>query len=539
METGVDKNIETNKKIATQVPRNLIMNVIFFALNMSVGMALTPFFLTSLGKDAYHFIYLAISFTGYVAIVVLSLNTAVSRFLTVDLQKNDYKSASKTFNTAIIGLSALIVLMIPILIVIGYNISYIFTIPSTVPAKDVSWLILGIFASFLITSWTGNFTVQLFALNRIDLQVIVNATLFLTQNGLTVLFFQLYHPSLVYVGLAYPIGAICASIMSITLSRLVCPHLKISPSQFDFTQLKTLFSMSSWAIVNQIGTLLFIQIDLIVINKLCTSVAGQYTAVLSLVAILRNIAATISGVLVPVVYTYYAKKQTETLVRMVVSAVKIMGIFMALPIGLLCGFSGQILTIWLDSMGKPIGFTPADFAPLLVLMAFHLTINLSVLPLFAINLAYNKIRTPGIVTLVMGIGNFSLAVALPLLIMHGFDRSDIAYYGVAGAGAIVLTLKNAIFTPWYTGRIMGINPTIFLKSMITGVVCTTLIAIVSYAVAKSGIIPITSFATLIPVGAAIGLIYMLLVWKFALDPFERAQFKNVMPPVIWRVMEQI
>ncbi|HMK47350.1 MAG TPA: MATE family efflux transporter [Methanocella sp.] len=496
-------------------------------------MALVPYFITTLGRDAYSIIGLAVSITAYVTLIVLSLNTAVSRFLTVDLQKNDYKSANKTFNTAIIGLSALVILMIPLIIIIAYNVPHIFNIPPG-QDNDVRLFFLGVFTAFLITTWTGNFTVQLFALNRIDLQIIVNATIFLTQNGLIVLFFHLYHPSLAYIGIAYPIGAICSSMLSIIFAKRVCTHLHVLPSLFDFTQLKTLFDMSIWAMIDQLGTLLFLSIDMIIINKLFFSIAGQYYPVLCISAVMRNIASTISGVLVPIVYTYYARNQIEALINMVVSAVKIMGIFMALPIGLLCGFSTQILTIWL-----PNNITPWSFAPLLMLMAFPLTINLSILPLFSINYAYNKIKVPGIMTLILGAGNFALAVAMPLAMIHILHLSGIAFYGVALAGAIMISIRNAVFIPWYAGRIMGVNPAVFFRSMTTGVLCTIIVMAISLALGKCPFIHITSFITLIPIGGIIGVVYLLMAWKFAFSSFERWQFKNVTPPFLRRVLEGI
>ena len=107
-----------------------------------------------------------------------------------------------------------------------------------------------------------------------------------------------------------------------------------------------------------------------------------------------------------------------------------MGMGMALPIGLMCGFAPSLLSLWL-------GPEFVELVPLLWLMLFHLVINLSVLPLFYINVATNSVKLPGWVTLVMGIGNLCLAIALPLLFGWG-------YYGVAAAGAIALTLKNAL-----------------------------------------------------------------------------------------------
>ena len=528
----METNVEKNKRIAAQVPINLIVNVASFMLSFVISLSIIPYFRMSLG-DAYGIIGLATSVTLYVVLVVMSLNLAVSRFLTINLQKEDYKSANITFNTAIIGVSALIVLMIPVILLVAFIIPYIFPVPPGVQANDVTVLFLGVFASFLITMWTGNFTMQLFAMNRIDLQVIVNATIFLTQNGLIVLFFYLYHPGLVYIGIAYPVGAICASILAIMFARRVCPRLKLSVSSFDFSQLKTLFGMCSWSIIDQLGNLLFLQIDLIIVTLLfSSSIATQYYMVLCISAIIRSIAVTVSGVLVPVVYTYYARNQIEMLVKIVDSAVKVMGIFMALPVGLLCGLSTTILMVWLHK-----GIDTTYFAPLLVLLAFPLTINMSILPLFAINYAYNKIKVPGIATLALGAGNFALAIILPLVMIYVFHLSDIAFYGVAVAGGIMLTLRNAVFITWYAGKIMDIKPTIFLKSLMTGVVCTILVAMTSFAVSQ--LVTITSFAMLIPIGGTIGLVYMLLAWKFALSPIERGQFKNVMPPFIWRLLERV
>jgi len=78
--------IETNQRFAAQFPRNLAVNIAYFLVNIVIGVLLVPYFIDTLGVAAYRLIPLATSITGYVAIVVQSLNTAVFRFLTVDLQ---------------------------------------------------------------------------------------------------------------------------------------------------------------------------------------------------------------------------------------------------------------------------------------------------------------------------------------------------------------------------------------------------------------------------------------------------------------------
>ena len=193
---------------------------------------MSHFFISTLGVAAYGIIPLATSITGYVAIVVQSLNTSTSRFLTVDLQRGDYVQANKTFNTALFGLTAVILLMVPIVLVVAFCAPSLFNVPAGQESGAIL-LFLGVSVAFLIRSWSGNFTVQLFAFNRLDLQNIVNIVNILIQTGLIVILFTIFGPDLALVGGAYLIGAIVASLVSIAFARRVCPQLRISVRSFD------------------------------------------------------------------------------------------------------------------------------------------------------------------------------------------------------------------------------------------------------------------------------------------------------------------
>jgi len=509
-----------SKDFAAQLPRNLLANILYFLVNVVIGIFLVPYFVSCLGIAAYGLIPLAASITGYAAIVIQSLNTSVSRFLTIDLQREDYAAANRTFNTALFGLTAVILLMVPIVLAVAWFIPSIFHVPVG-QERGATFLFLGVCTSFLIRSWTGNFTVQLFAYNRLDLQNLVDITNVIVQTGLIVLLFTLFGPDLVLVGMAYLVGAAVASGISIILARQVCPHLRLSINAFDHTRVKDLCEMGGWVVINNIGSLLFLQIDLIVVNLLfgATS-AGEYAIALQWVILLRAFAGVLSGVLTPTIFSYYARKQTESLIRITKSAVKLMGLAMALPIGLVCGFAPQLLTVWVGSE-----FT--NLALLLVLLTVHLSINLAVFPIFSINVVHNKVRVPGILTLVMGFGNFALAVALPLLTGWG-------YYGVAAAGAIVLTLKNAFFTPWYAAKVLGVEVHIFTRSILPGIAATVLVGI--SAATLGAVLPLASLAMLAVAGVSVALAYLMAVWAFGLSEFERRLFESYFPLALRRIM---
>jgi membrane protein EpsK len=502
----------------SQFPKNLAANIGYFLANVVIGLFLVPYFVSTLGVAAYGLIPLATSITGYVSLVVLSLNTAVSRYLTVDLQRENYLSANRTFNTALFGLTAIILLMIPIVLTISYFVPTIFSVPQG-QEEGAMFLFLGVITAFLIRAWSGNFTVQLFAYNRLDLQNIVNLTNLVVQTSLIIVFFNIFGPNLSLIGVAYLIGSIISSIVAIIFSRKICPYLTISWRSWDRSKLKEIGNMGGWVIVNQIGALLFLQIDLIVVNKLFGAAAGgEYSIALQWVILLRSVAGVLAGVLTPMILTYYAKEQTGKVKKISQSAVKLMGFAMAFPIGIICGFSPQILSLW-------IGEEYTFLAPLMVILTAHLSINLAVKPLFSINVAHNRVRIPGIVTFFMGIGNLILAIAIPLVTGWG-------YYGVAIAAAIMLTLKNTAFTPWYTSRILGENKYIFLRPMVPGILSVLFIGIGSAMFNQ--FIPSLQVISLISLVSTMALIYLIGVYLFGLNKFERDLLNSYLPTRIKR-----
>ncbi|MDG6219780.1 MAG: oligosaccharide flippase family protein, partial [Candidatus Thermoplasmatota archaeon] len=404
-----------------QIPKNLIFNFGYFGINIIIGLLLVPYFIDTLGVTGYALIPLATSMTSYVNLVILSLNSSVSRHLTINLQKEDYKTANKTFNTALFGTLFLVLLMLPMTLVISYYAPEFFSIPGN-QKQDATLLFIGVICAFILRAWSGNFGVSLFAYNRLDIQKIIDSINLLVQVALIVFLFTTFSPKLSYIGLSYFSGAFIASVFTVYFSRQINPHLKVRFNDFDLSQLKKITEMGGWITFKQIGALFFLQIDLIIVNRIFGTVeGGEYSIALMWSILLRGIAGLLAGVLVPVVLSYYAKNRIEEIISMSKSSVKFMGIAMALPIGLVCGFSPVILSIW-------VGSEFIKLWPLMIILLLPLAINLSILPLISISIAYNKVKIPALVLFFMGIGNLLLAIALSLV-------TNLGYYGVAIAGA--------------------------------------------------------------------------------------------------------
>ncbi len=282
--------------------------------------------------------------------------------------------------------------------------------------------------------------------------------------------------------------------------------------------------MGGWVIVDKIGSLFLFQIDLIVVNLLFgATAAGEYAIALQWRILLQTIAGTISGVLVPTILTYYAQNQIETLISMTQSAVKFMGLAMALPVGLICGFAPQLLTIW-------VGAEHANLAPLMVILTIHLAVNTAVMPLFSITIAHNRVRVPGIITIMTGITNLTLAIVVPLVTGWG-------YYGVAIAGAFIFTIRHVLFVPWYTAKVLGIRMATYTKSLVPGILAVILIS--GAAIGSIAVMYPYSLLVLTIVGVIITFGYGVIVLKFGLIYPEKKLLVSYLPQNWRRLLKSV
>ncbi|QSZ67331.1 polysaccharide biosynthesis protein [Methanofollis aquaemaris] len=510
-------HVEVNRSFVGQFPLNLISNILLFIVNVVTGFWLTPFFISTLGIAAYGLIPLAITVTTYLGLATRSLNFTVARYLTVDLQRQEYTRANLTFNTAFFGIVGLAVFLVfPLVFLLAFNVDAVFNVPSG-ELTDVIYLFLGIHISFLIRTVGSTFSVSFFAHNRLDLYNIVEAFGRILEVGLIVALFLWAAPRLGYVGVAYLVTSFFLLFLMIGAWRVLTPQLSVRLRSFNRSSLKEMSVFGSWMLVNEIGSLLFLQVDLIIVNIFLGPFAGgEYAVALTWSILLRTMGGVLAGVIAPMIFIYYAREMFAEIKRMAISSVKCMGLALALPVGLICGFGSELLTLW-------VGAEHAGLAPLLVLLVIPLGVNLAVLPLNHVAVSYSKVKIPGIATIVLGAANVLLA--LWLVVGAGWG-----VFGVAAAGAILFTVKSSIFMPWYSAKVLSIPVRAFFKPLVAVAFATLAIALVSLVL--GGLVPIESWLELGVISGAIGILYLLFVWCCLFTEEERVIFGSLLPAQI-------
>jgi membrane protein EpsK len=301
------------------------------------------------------------------------------------------------------------------------------------------------------------------------------------------------------------------------LWRKLTPQLRVKVKSFDRGRFKSLMGMGGWVMVQRVGSMLLKRVDLIVVNIVFGSAAtGGYGSVLQFSVLIESLASAASTVIRPVIIKRYVQKDILGLQQLSTQAVKLLGLTLALPVGLICGFSRPILSVWLGPSFEHLYL-------LLIFLTVHLGINLSVLPLVYVQSAYNKVRWPGIATMFSGFANLGLAVLLATWGKWGV-------IGVAVAGAFVWSLKNSVFTPIYTACIMRLKWWVFLPSIKAGVIGTLTVGLLAYA--STWVTIPGNWFTLAGSASAVSILYLIGVCLVGLNRADWRLLEDLLP---WQI----
>ena len=472
---------------------------------------MTPYLISHLGVATYGLVPLATNITSYLVIVTVALSGSVGRFLAVDIARDDAEGAANTFNTSLFASLVLASLLLPVVAALAWFAPTVLDVPPG-DEQGARQLILAAGLAFLANAISSTFAASTFARNRLDLQRMVDAAGNITQALCIVLLFSMYGASLWQVGAATLAMAVVRQAGHAILWRRLTPDVHISRLDFDRRKLRQLLSMGGWLTMSRLGAILFVKAELLVVNLILGARAtGLYAPLLQWPLLIRGLGGIASGILTPTFIVHHISGDKSRLVSVSQQAVKTLGLALALPIGLVAGLGEPLLRLWLGDEFVPLW-------PLLGIVTLHLCINEAIAPIFGIQRALNKVVWPGVVTVVMGIANVGLAVLLAGPVGWGL-------YGVAAAGAIVLTTKNAVFTPLYCAHIVGCPLTAFIRILLPVVFSTALVAGAARYVAVT--VDLCSWPLLIVAGLTITAIYCPLVYRLGSDDSERKTLRRL------------
>lgn len=485
---------------------NLIANVLGYAANIAIGIIIVPYLIGRLGVSAYGLVPLAAQITSYLMIVTWVLNVSIGRHLTVALEQSDGEKAGRIFNTSVLSAAGITVIGIPAALLFLRYSGFFVRVPAGME-RDTTLLLAFTIGGFMVTQVFSPFAVSTLCRNRFDVRNAVDISSILIRFSFVVMMFNIAAPKVWHMGLGILAGSVFAGLGAVAAWRFLTPELKLRAGIFDWKIFREMAFTGGWLTVTHLGALLYVGIDLILVNRMLgPEVGGLFAVAVQWSVLLRGAAASLSTVFYPTFMYKYAAGEMDGLILYARRSVKIVGLGLALPIGFISGMSGPLLKVW-------VGPEFTHLAGLLTLLTIHLSVNLAVYPLFSLQLTLNRVKTPAIVTCAMGVGKALLAILLMSRLV-GWGM-----YGVAIAGAVILTAKNLIFTPLYGAHILKTGKSTFYREMVPIVACTLGAAAASRYLAV--VFDPGGWVSLIACGGVLAVLYGLLVFFALLSPEER------------------
>ncbi|TXL66777.1 MATE family efflux transporter [Cerasibacillus terrae] len=489
--------------------KNLVFNLgasfVSFFITALISFWMTPFIISNLGAEAYGFIPLTQNLISVLTILTIALSSVIARFFTVSITRGGILKAQGYFNTYLVASLFGSIIIMSIIITLTFFIENLINIPDSL-VLDVKLAILFSGIMIVFSLFQSLFVSAPFSQNKVYLIKVINVLNAIVKGLLTFLLLIVFTPKIWYVNLGAMIAIIFSLLLSIAIFKKLIPTLKIKFTQFSFEKLKELMSAGIWVSIGQVGVILFLGTELLVANlTLGPAKAGIYAAMIQFPLLLRNISNSISVVFAPVIIKKYANNDLKGLLAYSNKSVKLNGLLIVLPAAILCSYAEPVLNLWL---GKEF----ISYKWILILSAGYLVFTLSPLPLSHVFTAVNKLKIPGITTIIFGLINLILA-----FILSGYTSLEL--YGIVIAGAIGLMLKNTFFNPYYCSVITKQSIFVYYRGMLEPIIGAAFIIIIS--IILQNLFEIQSWFNLISMLTIVSVCYLAFVFVLLLSKKER------------------
>ena len=386
-----------------QVKKNLTINIINLIVNISIGLFYTPYLVKSLGIIAYGIVPLAFIINQYVAVVTGSLTGSLTRFYSVSIQKKEYLEASNYLSSALVAISSIILVLSPLCIILILNIGSVFNIPVSFIC-DAKILFAFSISSFFISLYSALFNVTLYASNRLDIINLVGIYRIIVKVGLIYIFFETGNSNICIVGFTTFIAELIVLFMSYYYFLKSSENkITVSLKYYEKSALLSIIAMTSWVFIHQIGDTALYRIDNVLVNQFwSTKESGILGALTELGSYVSSVVSVVSTLFGPLILIAYANGDHTKVKELSVNSSLLVGVTNALLIGVLIGFAHPIIKFWL-------GENFVQYSAWLILKLVTLPFYLAAGIFSFVYRAWNQVKYPAIITLIIGAFNFLIS----------------------------------------------------------------------------------------------------------------------------------
>ena len=494
---------------------NLIAQIFMFGVNLCISFFLVPYITEIIGVDAYGFVGLANDFVSYAQIITIAINSMASRFITIKIHEGKKEEANKFYSSVVIANIILSIILGIIGIIFVMFMQYFVNIPGDL-LLDVKLLFTLMFANFIISILTSTFSVATFCTNKLYLTSIKTIISQILRVIILLGTFLLLKPSVFYIGIATVVSTAYLGYCNYRYSKILTPELIISKDYFSIKYIKILITSGIWNTFSKLSSILSSGLDLLISNIFIGSASmGIISVSKTIPNTILNAFGTITSVFTPELTISYAKKDTESMKKQLLFAIKLLGIFSAIPITILFAYGKEFYNLWVPGQNTILLYY------LTCISVLGMCISLPLEPLWNIFTVTNKVKNSSLFLFM----NSALTILIVFILLNIFDNPITRMFIIVSVSICFSIIRSLTFLPLYGAKCINIKLTTFYPTIFKNLFVIVISTLISLGIKQ--IIHINSWITLIIVAFITCGISILISLLFTINQDDRKKIKCI------------
>jgi O-antigen/teichoic acid export membrane protein len=430
----------------TYIIKNVVSNLLNYAVSIFIPIFITPFLIHKLGDSHYGLWILINSVIGYYGLLDLGIASSINRYVAKYTAINDDKNLNSFVNTVLLLFVIICVISIIASLALSLFLANMFTLSES-DTHLFSRLIVIVGVAFAISFPTGIFNVLIRAIQRYDIANAINIFCFVAQTFIVVYFLS-RGGGLIAFGLIVLAVKIASGLLSLYFALRAVPILKIDLRLARRNKIKTIFEYSLFTFIWGISDRLKFDSASIIIGAFASTGSITYYSIgTRLMSSYSEAIDTICSVTKPVFSSMESLNQTKSIGELLIKGTRyssIVSIFLGISLII---YGKPFIELW---VGK--GYESSYNVVLILVIPFILA-NLQSM---SASVAYGigKHRFFALISLLEGI--ITLCLNIILLQYYGI-------YGIAIGTAIPMSIKVLFIQPIYICRVVGVKLSTYIS----------------------------------------------------------------------------
>lgn len=432
-----------------RVGRNLLAGLANSIWSAVAGLAVVPFYLDSLGLEAYGLIGFFVTIQAVLSLLDMGMAPTINREVARCSASGSLSEAGRLLHTLAVVYWSMAALIAAVMLLLAPVLSE-YWLQSKQLSRQTTWHALVLIGLVVACRWpVGLYQGALIGAQKLGIASAINMAMVTASSAGAVAVLKLVSPTIeaffvwqAVVGLAY------AFTMRWAAWRVIGDSSNI---HFDFGALKSVWrftaGMSGIALTGTILT----QLDKVILSKtLGLDEFGHYMLATVVVSGLSVIVVPVFNVLYPRMTALVASGEIEALTDLYRASTRAVAAVLFPIAMLLTVFGRDLVQVWTGSAA-----IASNVAPVISLLVIGSALNGVMYVPYALQLAYGMTWIPLAVNLIL------MCFLVPLIVF--FAR---AYGAVGGALAwFIMEMAYILFGPWLTHRYLlkGIWPAFFWR----------------------------------------------------------------------------